>query len=395
VTSHDASASAAANDDASRRPNAWRSIVTQARRWGAIVLALCLGWLVTQGVFRLTGTPPALLAFLITVAVIVVLGGVVGVLVVKITGRTPRDAERVAADLIAALGRISHGDFDVRLPELGDDPMADLVTSVNRMARDLGDLEQQRQDFVSNVSHEIQSPLTSIGGFAELLGQPGLDEATRDHYLDVIRAETRRVSALGANLLRLSSLDSVTQLDKVEYQLGGQLRSVVIALEPQWTAAGLDVALDVPDGLCVAADEDMLRQVFINLVQNAIKYAHTPGGHIRVSASAGTGGDRPIPAHRIFDDHLTSVDSSTGPRNDEVDRPRAGVRIDVADDGIGISAADLPHVFERFFRADRSRTGSGNGLGLALARRIVELHGGALTVDSELGVGSTFTVRLP
>ena len=335
-----------------------RRFWTQVGRWVGILAALCAGWLVMQGIFVLVGRPPGLVAYMLTVMATLALAGTVGTIWARATGHQPRDPREVAEQIVTALDRIAHGDFSARVPASPGAGMRDLAASVNQMARQLGDLERQRQDFISSVSHEIQSPLTSIGGFAALLRQGGLDDATRDHYLDVICSETRRVSALGDNLLRLSALEDV-DLHKREYRLDAQLRSVVLALEPQWTAKGQDVQLDAGD-LGVVADEEMLRQVWTNLVQNAIKY--TPeGGRITVSASGG--GD--------------------------------GVRVSVADSGIGIAADDLPHVFERFFRADRSRTGAGNGLGLSLAQRVVELHGGHIDVSSELGVGSTFVVHLP
>jgi signal transduction histidine kinase len=349
----------------------------QVVRWVGIIAVLCAGWLIAQGVFRLTGGRHGGWEYLLTVLLTICIAGLVGGAVARLTGRLPQDPREVADEVVAALDRIAHGDFSVRVPASMEPAMRELAVSVNQMAQQLGDLEQQRQDFISNVSHEIQSPLTSIGGFAALLRRGGLDEATREHYLDVICAETARVSALGDNLLRLSALEDAVVPDKVEYRLDAQLRSVVLALEPQWSAKHQDVQLDVSGGeggeaVCAVADEDMLRQVWTNLIQNAIKY--TPeGGRITVRAAA-DGGD--------------SAGACAGV-------PHRGVRVEVCDSGIGISAGDLPHVFERFFRADRSRTGAGNGLGLSLAHRIVELHGGTLSVTSEPGVGSTFTVRLP
>jgi len=353
-----AASASTASDSVTETSRACR-VWLQIGRWVGVLAALCAGWFVMQGVFWLVGRPPGVVAYVLTVMVTLALAGTVGTIWARLTGHQPRDPREVAGEIVTALDRIAHGDFSARVPLSENAGMRDLAASVNQMARQLGDLERQRQDFISSVSHEIQSPLTSIGGFAALLRQGGLDDATRDHYLDVICSETRRVSALGDNLLRLSALEESVDLDKREYRLDGQLRSVVLTLEPQWSAKGLDVQLDAAQ-VSVVADEDMLRQVWTNLVQNAIKY--TPeGGRITVAAVG------------------------------EED----GVRVSVSDSGIGIAADDLPHVFERFFRADRSRTGAGNGLGLALAHRIVELHGGGIEVSSELGVGSVFCVRLP
>ena len=337
----------------------WRRWARPALRWLEVMVALCLGWLLAQWVFSLIGPLPGLVEFLLTVMLIIVLAGSIGSLVMRLSGHRPDDPRAITSEVNDALDRISHGDFNVRVREPQRDPMMGLAASVNQTARQLGDLERARQDFISNVSHEIQSPLTSISGFAALLREPGLDAATRDHYLDVICSEARRVSALGDNLLRLSALEEQSAPQRRAYRLDEQLRSVILTLEPQWSAKDLDVELDAGE-LSVEADPEMMRQVWTNLIQNAVKY--TPeGGQITVRA--------------------------------EVDGD--GVACEVIDSGIGIAGDDLPHVFERFFRADKSRTGGGNGLGLSLAHRIVELHGGSLTVVSLPGAGSTFRVRLP
>ncbi|MBN9104563.1 MAG: HAMP domain-containing histidine kinase [Propionibacteriaceae bacterium] len=329
------------------------------------VAALSAGWWLAGWIFSLTGRPPELVVYLASIALGIALAGGVAVVIGRLTGAFNDDPGRVLTDLGEALDRIARGDFSVRLnsPTNGRSPtnglLADLVASVNNMAAGLGNVEQQRQEFISNVSHEIQSPLTSIGGFASLLRDGDLDEATRQHYLDVISAEVSRLSKLSDNLLRLSALDSSDDVDRQPLRLDEQLRSVVLLLEPQWTAKRLDVQLDtVP--VEFDADADMLRQVWMNLLSNAVKY--TPdGGSIRVGVVASAG----------------------------------QVKVVIADTGIGIGPDDLPRVFERFFRADKARSGDGNGLGLSLVKRVVELHGGEVTVASQLDQGSTFTVTLP
>lgn len=322
------------------------------------VLALSVGWWLAERVFSLTGRPPDLVAYLLSIALGIVLAGSSAALVAKVTGRFD-DPDRIWDDLGEAMDRIARGDFSVRLREPQRGVLADVVASVNNMAAGLGSVEHQRQEFISNVSHEIQSPLTSISGFASLLRDGGLDGATRDHYLDVIHAEAARLSRLSDNLLRLSTLDSSDDIERQPVRIDEQLRSVVLMLEPQWTGKGLDVELSTAP-VEIDADADMLRQVWINLVANAIRYT-SDGGAVRVSVQAASG----------------------------------SCRVDVTDTGIGISDADLPRVFERFFRADKARSGEGNGLGLALVKRIADLHGGEVTVTSEPGAGSTFSVTLP
>jgi signal transduction histidine kinase len=235
------------------------------------------------------------------------------------------------------------------------------------MARELGTMEGQRQEFISNVSHEIQSPLTSIIGFTNLLKDPSLSEQQRLRYLTIIETESRRLSRLSDNLLRLSALDSDdSTLERSRFALDEQLRSVIVMLEPQWSARQQTLTMDV-EKLEITADRELLEQVWINLLHNALKF--TPkGGTIAVRLTHDIDGDG-------------------------VGR---GV-CTVTDTGDGIAPGDLPHIFERFYRADRARDRAlgGNGLGLPLAKRIVELHGGAITVKSDPGKGATFSVYLP
>lgn len=326
----------------------------------AIVYATAVfaaGWWIAQQVFARTGRPPELAAFLISIAVALLLAACAAWVVGRITGRYRDDPDLIWNDLGDALDRIARGDFTVRLRQPRGGVLADIVASVNNMAAGLGTVEHQRQEFVSNVSHEIHSPLTSISGFAALLRDPGLDESTRQHYVDIICAECDRLSGLSDNLLRLSALDDPV-LNRTRYRLDEQVRDVILTLEPQWSSKGVEIDLDA-DPVEVDADADLLRQVWVNLVQNAVKFTAAGGSiHVRVSS---------------------------GPH---------GRAVEVADTGIGIAPGDVPHVFERFFRADKARGVGGNGLGLALAKRIVEVHEGTIAVSSTLGVGTTFTVRL-
>lgn len=269
---------------------------------------------------------------------------------------------RFLSDTIEAMDRIAHGDFSVLLPVDGRTPFSELAESVNKMARELGSMENLRQDFISNVSHEIQSPLTSIAGFAALLKNGGLTEEQRAHYLDVIETEAGRLSKLSDNLLKLSSLESSPQpLTVTPFSLDRQIQNAVLVLEPQWAAKDLELSLEL-DKTPFSGDEGLLTQVWINLLHNAVKF--TPeGGEIRVTL-----------------------------KNDGKD---AVCR--VSDTGVGMSQQDLMHIFERFYKADKARDRAlgGSGLGLSLVKKIVELHGGAVTADSRPGEGSTFTVTLP
>ncbi|TDF92335.1 sensor histidine kinase [Paenibacillus piri] len=265
--------------------------------------------------------------------------------------------------MTAATRRMSKGDFNIdwkrdnRKDELGE-----LARSFGEMARELKQMERMRQDFVSNVSHEIQSPLTSISGFSQILKRQGMSEEQRAHYLDIIQKESERMSRLSENLLELASLESEHHpFHPKTYALDEQLRQVIVACEPQWSAKAIQFELAMP---CVkiSADPDQLYQVWMNLIGNAIKFS-PPNGTIAVTVKLTT---------------------------DEI-------AVMIADEGIGISKADQAHIFERFFKADRSRnrTEGGSGLGLAIASKIVKLHGGTIGVRSEQGEGAEFKVTLP
>jgi signal transduction histidine kinase len=230
------------------------------------------------------------------------------------------------------------------------------------MALQLDQMEKMRQEFISNVSHEIQSPLTSIRGFACALQQNDLSAEDRRHYLDIIEAESMRLSKLSANLLKLASLESdQVRFEPKPYRLDTQIRSLILASEPQWAGKRLEMDVTV-DEANIIADEDLLSQVWINLLHNSIKF--TPeGGSVRVA----------------------------------LQRRADRLEVTIADTGTGIAPEDQPHIFERFYKADPSRRRSegGSGLGLSIAKKVVELHRGTIAVRSQPGAGAAFTVELP
>lgn len=270
----------------------------------------------------------------------------------------------VFAPIVDALEQIARGDFSVRVSSEFDDNqmVGKLASTVNKMALELDQMENMRQEFISNVSHEIQSPLTSIRGFAKALENDLLSLEERHHYLSIIEEESMRLSRITEDLLRLAALES----DKVKfepkpYRLDKQIRSLVLACEPQWVEKGLNLDVALAE-VQVTADADLLSQVWMNLLHNSIKF--TPqGGNVKVALS---------------------------PHNNKVECM-------ISDTGIGVSDEDLTRIFERFYKADRSRTnsGGGSGLGLSIAKKIVEMHKGTIEVKSKLGVGTSFLVSLP
>ncbi|GBG10251.1 putative two-component sensor histidine kinase [Paenibacillus agaridevorans] len=267
--------------------------------------------------------------------------------------------------------RMSSGNFAVRLPVKRRDELGELAGSMNTMAEGLSRIESMRQDFVANVSHEIQSPLTSIHGFAEALRADDVTIEEKERYVGIIQQESSRLSKLSDNLLKLSSLDSEQHpFHPAPYRLDRQLREIILAGEPVWQRKSLRVELQA-EPLALTADTELMNGVWTNLLANSIKF--TPSGGAIVIAAA---------------------------EEDGV------ILVSVRDTGPGIPLEERERVFERFYKADPSRNRSigGSGLGLSIARKIVELHGGTIGIVTEHGgpegepsssQGACFVVRLP
>ncbi|HEY3425379.1 MAG TPA: HAMP domain-containing sensor histidine kinase [Negativicutes bacterium] len=331
--------------------------------------AFAAGYELTKLIFIVTGRPAELVAYVLSGLVGVILLPLIRYLLPYFNGRTAEGKYRnfprakLLTDTLDAVNRIAQGDFKVFVAtEDESGPYSELAASVNKMARELDSMEKLRQDFISNVSHEIKSPLTSISGYASLLKREGVSTEQIAHYAAIIDTESKRLSKLSDNLLRLSTLeaDGVT-LETKPFRLDKQLENLLLMLEPQWAEKNImpDVSLPI---IIMEGNEDLLSQVWINLLHNAIKF--TPeNGSIRVMLT----GDK---------DNVICT---------------------VADNGIGISPEDQIHIFERFYKVDKSRDCSlgGNGLGLSLMKKIVEMHEGWITVKSKKGQGAEFIVTLP
>ncbi|WP_028551814.1 HAMP domain-containing sensor histidine kinase [Paenibacillus sp. UNC451MF] len=291
----------------------------------------------------------------INLLIVLVLGGLVMVV-------AARYLVKPLNMLTKATRELAKGNFNVQMNLKRNDEIGILTQSFDEMTDELKQLEHMRQDFVSNVSHEIQSPLTSIIGFTKALKNSAMPSDERLYYLDIIQSESERLSRLSDNLLKLASLESKHHPFQIStYRLDEQIRHVAVVCEPQWSAKQLHLELNLPKTV-IAADQDLLNQVWINLLGNSIKF--TPeGGMIGIRMTA------------------------------EVHQ----VKVVIADSGIGIPEAELSMIFHQFYKADRSRTGTaeGNGLGLSLVRKIVSMHKGTVTVSSKVEEGTSVTVILP
>lgn len=262
--------------------------------------------------------------------------------------------------LSTAMKVVGQGEYNVQVEHAANDEIGLLTKNFNQMTKELNKIETMRQEFIASVSHEIQSPLTSIRGFSAALKDDIVSEDKKIQYLTIIEKESTRLSQLSSNLLKLASLDSEHQtLMLQQYRLDEQIRHVVMALEPQWIKKNIEIDLDLSN-VQIEADKDLLEQVWLNLVTNAVKY--TPeNGFVKISI------------HQ---------------KNEEID-------VKIKDNGIGIIEEDQKYIFESFYKVDKSRTLKGSGLGLAITKKIVRLHEGAIRVESKKEQGSIFTVTLP
>ena len=294
----------------------------------------------------------------VVIFVVAAVSVLVGTVLSKYAGRHPLSAISAMSE---ATKEVAKGNFDVAVAE--ESPireLRDMAHNFNRMTKELAGTELLRSDFVENVSHEFKTPLSAIEGYATLLQKPGLSEEKRAEYTGKILYNTRRLSTLTSNILLLSRLEN-QELDipRETFCLDEQLREVILSQEEGWAGKGLELEVDL-DSADYRGNRDLLAQVWQNLLGNAVKFV-PERGLVRVLLR----------------------------------REENRLRVSVADTGPGMSGEVQRRVFEKFYQGDPSRASQGNGLGLALAKRVVDLHGGEIVVSSKEGKGTTFTVYLP
>ena len=268
---------------------------------------------------------------------------------------------RPVNDVVQAMHQVSQGDFSVRVSEenaRGD--MGELVHSFNNMAQELGSIEMFRKDFINNFSHEFKTPIVSIRGFAKQLEREDLTPEQRREYTSIIVSESERLANMSSNILLLTKLENQQIVtDKVEYNLDEQLRNCLLLLEKQWTEKEIELSLNL-DEVTYVGNEEMMSHVWVNLLGNAIKFS-PQGGVLEMGC---------------------------------VRKDRA-IEVVIRDHGEGMDEATQKRIFEKFYQGDSAHATEGNGLGLSLVKRIVDLCGGEVRVDSIPGEGTAFTVILP
>ena len=284
----------------------------------------------------------------------------IGLLVSLLISKVPLKPVR---DLIDAMDRLAAGDFKTRV-KVGAvmrryPAFVAVAGSFNKMAEELESTETLRSDFINNFSHEFKTPIVSIAGFAKLLRYGDLTPEQQQEYLEVMEQESMRLSDMATNVLNLTKVENQTILTDVSrFNLSEQIRSCILLLENKWSQKDIELQLDFGE-YTVRANEELLKQVWINLLDNAVKF--TPDGHtIQV---------------RI-------ADSGTG------------LAVEILNTGSQIPRESLGKIFNKFYQADESHATQGNGVGLAIVKRITELHGGSVRVTSQNDV-TAFTVELP
>lgn len=270
-----------------------------------------------------------------------------------------RIAINPVSEVIDGMNSLASGDYSVRLPDGNYDVTRKVSDSFNKLAGELQNTEMLRSDFINNFSHEFKTPIVSILGFAKVLHKGKLSSEAQMEYVEVIEEEAERLSNMATNVLNLTKIENQSILTGVsEFNLSEQIRSCVILLEKKWASKNLDMQIGFDEHM-ICGNQEMLKQVWINLLDNAIKFS--PDG----SAVAIT---------------IREKDDFT--------------EISIANSGEEISEADRVRIFNKFYQADVSHSGAGNGIGLAIVKRVVELHNGKTDVKSIDGI-NIFSVEIP
>ena len=269
--------------------------------------------------------------------------------------------ERQVKRIKDALHKITGGDFALRLDMQGaDGNFADIMESINTMAEELSGVETLRTDFIANVSHELKTPLSVIQNYGTLLQDSELPYEKRIEYAKAVTDSARRLADLISNILKLNKLENQQIYPKKErFDLGEQLCECLLMFENEWERKNIEIETDIEEELFIDSDRELMTLIWNNLFSNAIKFT-SEGGKISLVLKS--------------DGEFACVS--------------------VSDTGCGISKNVGEHIFEKFYQGDTSHACYGNGLGLALVKRVVDIVKGEISVESEVGQGSTFTVKI-
>lgn len=272
--------------------------------------------------------------------------------------------ERPVKQITVAAEKIVHGDFSVRIKPQSkfttDENFNQVIECFNKMAEELGSVETLRTDFIANVSHEMKTPLAVMQNYGTLLQSRDLTEEKRMEYAKAVTDGARRMAGMMTNILKLNRLENQQIYPQAEgYDLGEQICECLLQYENVWEKAGIEIDTDIAEDIKVKADAELLSLVWNNLFSNAFKFTPS-GGTVTVTLSA-------TEHHAI---------------------------VQVKDTGCGMTPEVGAHIFEKFYQGDTSHSAQGNGLGLALVKRVIDIMQGEIGVESAVGKGSVFTVKI-
>lgn len=278
--------------------------------------------------------------------------------------RRKMTVERPVNRILEAAEKIMKGDFSVRIKKQSrfatDDQFNEIIECFNKMAKELSSVETLRTDFIANVSHEMKTPLAVMQNYGTLLQTPNLSEEKRIEYAKGVTDGARRMANMMTNILKLNRLENQQIYPQTtEYDLSEQLCECLLQYENVWEKSNIEIETEIEEGVMITADAELLSLVWNNLFSNAFKFTE-PGGKVKVTLNS-------TPHHAI---------------------------IKVSDTGCGISPEIGTHIFEKFYQGDTSHSVQGNGLGLALVKRVIDIMHGEIGVESTVGKGTTFTVRI-
>ena len=272
--------------------------------------------------------------------------------------------ERPVKRITEATEKMIAGDFSVRVKPIArfaaDDNFNEIIECINKMAEELSGVETLRADFIANVSHEMKTPLAVMQNYGTLLGAPDLPKEKRIEYAKAITDASRRLADMMTNILKLNRLENQQIYPSpTTFDLGEQLCESLLGYENVWERKNIEIETDIAEGVFVSADAELLSLVWNNLFSNAFKFTDDVG---KVSLT--------LTADKEY------------------------VTVKISDTGCGMTAEVGAHIFEKFYQGDTSHATEGNGLGLALVKRVVDIIQGEISVESAVGVGTTFTVRI-
>lgn len=323
-----------------------------------VLVGVCMYLLESNTSFSITGIKPADIIRLTSILAVVSIP--TGMIVAAVVSKFPLKPIR---NLIDGMDALASGDFSSRVNVgaiMRNYPSyVGVANSFNKMAEQLESTEMLRSDFVNNFSHEFKTPIVSIAGFAKLLKRENLTREQQQEYLNAIEAESLRLSAMATNVLSLTKVENQTILtDITQFNLSEQIRSCVLLLERKWSEKDLELVLEFEEYM-IQANEELLKQVWINLLDNAVKFS--PRGHTIQIA---------------------------------IREEKNEIQVEILNTGSNIPEDKQPYIFNKFYQAEESHTTPGNGVGLAIVKRVVDLHGGRVTVRNQENA-AVFTVALP